>query len=205
MMSDTPEKKVRFFDRYAAQLAESGYCPHEIARIQALIKRAGVTQGMRVLEPGCGPGHITRMLAECVGESGQVCALDISSEMVNLCQALISGLSHVRVAHCAIEDYTCKESPFNLVFCFNAFPHFNNHPKALSAAFACLAPGGRLVIAHSTSREHVNHVHTSAGGPIGYDLLPVPEALAAMVEKAGFVSLEVDDGEKAFFFSALKP
>lgn len=203
-MSDTPEVKVLFFDHYAAQLAESGYCPHEIARIQALITRASVTPGMRVLEPGCGPGHITRLLAECVGENGYVCALDISSEMVNLCRAHFIGHTHVRVTQCAIEDYTCKESPFDLVFCFNAFPHFNNHPKALRAAFNCLAPGGRLVIAHSTSREHVNHVHISAGGPIEHDLLPAPEALAAMVIGAGFAPPEVDDGDQAFFLSALK-
>ena len=203
-MSDTPEEKINFFNRYAAQLAESGYCPHEIARIQALITRASVTPGMRVLEPGCGPGHITRLLAECVGEDGHVCALDISSEMVRLCQAHVSGLAQVHVTQCAVEDYYCEESPLDLVFCFNAFPHFDNHPKALRAAFACLAPGGRLVIAHSTSRKHVNHVHQDAGGAIKHDLLPAPEALTAMVTGAGFSMQEVDDGEQSFFLSALK-
>ncbi len=203
-MSDTLERKVQFFDRYAAQLAESGYCPDEISRIRALIARTAIAKEMRVLEPGCGPGHITKLLAESVGEGGHVCALDVSHEMVNICQTRTSLLPQVSVTQGAIEDYACDGSPFDLVFCFNAFPHFNNHPKALRAAFASLAIGGRLVIAHSTSREHVNHVHMSSGGPIEHDLLPAPEALAAMVIGAGFMPPEVDDGEQSFFLSALK-
>jgi ubiquinone/menaquinone biosynthesis C-methylase UbiE len=199
------EDKAGFFDRYAAQWAARGYSAQEAQQIRALISRAGASLGMRVLEPGCGPGLVTCLLAEAVGESGHVCALDISPEMVRQCRAMTEGFPQVRATKCAVEDFAGEDNSFDLVFCFNAFPHFSNHPLALRAAHNCLKPGGCIVIAHSSSRGHVNTVHAQAGGPIEHDLLPAPEVLQAMLAKAGFAPQELDDGAQSFFLRALKP
>ena len=43
-------------------------------------RRAGFTQGQTILDVGCGPGHATLDLAEIVGQSGRVVALDRSRQ-----------------------------------------------------------------------------------------------------------------------------
>ena len=46
---------------------------------QRLCKRAGITKGMRVLEIGSGAGDVALMLAELVGQEGQVVGVDVNS------------------------------------------------------------------------------------------------------------------------------
>ena len=41
-----------------------------------LLTESGIGMGMRVLEVGCGGGEVTQILAELVGPSGHVLALD---------------------------------------------------------------------------------------------------------------------------------
>ncbi len=61
--------------------------------------RAGITVGSRVMDVGAGPGFATADLAEVVGPSGQVIAVDRSARFVeaagSLCERL--GLSNVRL------------------------------------------------------------------------------------------------------------
>ena len=45
---------------------------------------AYVTDGMYVLEPGCGPGYFTLPLAEMVGPEGRVIGLDVQEKMLDI-------------------------------------------------------------------------------------------------------------------------
>lgn len=44
-----------------------------------LVAAFGIQKGMRVLEIGCGQGDTTVAIADAVGESGSVVAIDIAS------------------------------------------------------------------------------------------------------------------------------
>jgi len=154
---------------------------------------------MSVLEPGCGPGLATLMLAELVGESGRVLALDISEEMALKCRARTAHLPQVEVAHGAVEELHELTGEFDLAFCLNAFPHFCDRHAALTAIHARLQPQGRLVIAHSIPRSRVNEIHRRAGGAVAGDMLPAPEELAALLTACGFAVGEMDDGEEWFY------
>ena len=166
--------------------------------------RAGVARGMSVLEPGCGPGLVTLMLAELVGDTGRVLALDISEEMALKCRGRTAHLPQVEVAHGAVEELHPRSGEFDLAFCFNAFPHFCDRRQALTAIHARLQPHGRLVIAHSISRARVNEIHQCAGGAVAGDMLPGPEELAALLSECGFAVGEIDDGAEWFYIEAKK-
>lgn len=45
--------------------------------IKKRVKKFGITEGMTVVDYGCGPGRYTTKLADLVGEKGEVYALDI--------------------------------------------------------------------------------------------------------------------------------
>lgn len=61
---------------------------------------AGITPGMRVLEIGCGNGEVTQELAELVGPSGSVVALDRNEGGVALARARMAeqGIAQVQFA-----------------------------------------------------------------------------------------------------------
>ncbi|HTI35844.1 MAG TPA: methyltransferase domain-containing protein [Miltoncostaea sp.] len=61
--------------RYAGPLADH------------LIRLAGVAQGMRVLDVGCGPGALTAGLIAAVGETGRVAAVEPSEVFAAACRA----------------------------------------------------------------------------------------------------------------------
>jgi SAM-dependent methyltransferase len=67
------ERYDRFMGRYTRTLAP------------ALVAAAGVRDGMRVLDVGCGPGGLTDALAERVGD-GQVAAIDPAAQFVAACR-----------------------------------------------------------------------------------------------------------------------
>lgn len=63
-----------------------------------LFSEAGIGEGMRVLELGCGPGEVTEVLSELVGPSGSVLAVDRSADMLAAAEKRIRerGLDNVQ-------------------------------------------------------------------------------------------------------------
>ena len=62
-----------------------------------LLEDAGLRAGMHVLDLGCGPGDVSLLAAELVGEGGFVLGVDTNANVLELAQARAqaAGLSHV--------------------------------------------------------------------------------------------------------------
>lgn len=91
---------------YALQLSE-----HEVERYRGMAQRAmadeahlweraGIRRGAAVADVGCGPGAVTRLLAETVGQDGRVWAVDADAQAVEhaATMAAHAGLAHVTTA-----------------------------------------------------------------------------------------------------------
>jgi SAM-dependent methyltransferase len=73
---------------------------------------AGITQGMRVMELGCGGGEITEILAELVGATGTVVAIDRNRDMLALARDRMKerGIGHIQfVCADAAEDLSALD------------------------------------------------------------------------------------------------
>jgi ubiquinone/menaquinone biosynthesis C-methylase UbiE len=55
---------------------------------ERLFREAGVKEGMRVLDLGCGPGDVSFLAAEMVGASGWVIGIDQAPEAITLASYL---------------------------------------------------------------------------------------------------------------------
>ena len=56
------------------------------AATERFFRDAGIAEGMSVLELGCGPGEVTELVADLVGPSGNVLAVDRSEAMLAAAQ-----------------------------------------------------------------------------------------------------------------------
>ena len=90
----------RFVGRYSSALSA------------ALIKAVGIEPGSRVLDVGCGPGGLTKALAEVVGVDN-VAAVDPSEPFAELCREHVPG-ADVRVA--AAEKLPFADDSFDGAF-----------------------------------------------------------------------------------------
>jgi SAM-dependent methyltransferase len=93
---------------------------------------------------------------------------------------------------------------FERIVCFCCFPHFRDQQLALRSLRQALVHGGRLYVIHEEGSEAVNMRHCHIGGPVGHDLLPSGELLAAMLQASGFGSVTIEDRQDLFWAEAVK-
>lgn len=72
-----------------------------------LLRRAGIREGMRVLDVGCGPGCVSLLAARLVGTSGAVVGVDQSPQAIGLARrrASAEGLSQVAFVEGDITEF----------------------------------------------------------------------------------------------------
>ena len=82
-------------------------------------KQAGVTAGSKVLDVGAGPGYATVDLAEIVGPSGRVVAVERSGNFVEAIKnsARKGGLSNVEVHELDLMNDDLPGGPYDFAWC----------------------------------------------------------------------------------------
>ncbi|MBS0261900.1 MAG: methyltransferase domain-containing protein [Planctomycetes bacterium] len=104
-----------------------------------LVELLAPKTGERILDLGCGTGHLTAQIAE---SGASVLGLDSSSEMIGQARAANPGIRF----DVADARTFAVEKPFDAVFS-NAVLHWVKPPEqAVARIHAALRPGGRLVV-----------------------------------------------------------
>ncbi len=122
-----------------------------------LLADAGISEGMRVLDVGCGPGDVTRMAARLAGASGRVVGLDRNPSMLRLAEqrVLEANLSNVFFREGDLEGMEQGEE-FDAVVGRRVLLYQPDPVGAVRGLLRALRPGGLAVF-----QEH--------------DAAPVPE------------------------------
>ncbi|MBX9830300.1 MAG: methyltransferase domain-containing protein [Xanthobacteraceae bacterium] len=111
----------------------------------AMIDRAGIRPGMRVVDLACGAGSQSIQAAKRVGPNGRVVASDISPTMLEHVRrsADRAGLKNIETLECAAEDLKA-EACFDASICRLGLMLFPSPRKALGAVRRALKPGARF-------------------------------------------------------------
>jgi ubiquinone/menaquinone biosynthesis C-methylase UbiE len=172
------QAKATFFDaQVQAEWAAKAYGVDEMEKLERLFEITGSLAGLRLLEPGCGTGRLTAVLAERVGPLGRVVAMDISPQMVAAAYRRLDGYDNVELYQGSIEAMADRLGTFDHVICHQVFPHFTDRKAALGKLARMLEPGGLLVISHFISIAEINDVHRNAGTAVADDLMPTAETM----------------------------
>lgn len=101
---------------------------------------AGVKPGARCLEVGAGAGSVMGWLAEQVGPSGRITAVDINTRFLDTAHA------NVEVVEGDVRTLNFEPNSFDLIHARYVLVHIPESPLVLDLFWKALKPGGTLVI-----------------------------------------------------------
>ena len=125
----------------------------EAAALASTCERAGLQDGQRVLELGCGWGSLSLWMAERYPNSWVTALSNSHSQRIYIeGQALSRGLHNLRVRTCDINSFDTGER-FDRVVSVEMFEHLRNWPHAFAQVARWLRPGGRFFMHVFAHRE----------------------------------------------------
>ena len=114
---------------------------------EALLRRAGLRPGLRVVEVGCGSGNTACWVSEQVAPGGSVVAIDVSPEQIEQARLQAASRNLRNIDFQVADAYAPRlpEGTFDLAYCRLMLMHLTRPADALAAMRALVRPGGVLV------------------------------------------------------------
>lgn len=190
---------ARYFDERAdGWLAMEEHTKSPVQPAVALM--AGIHEGSRVLDLGCGLG-VMMPVYEQLGVARAV-GVDVSSRMIDIARKRWADHPEFEFI---VGDGAALQLPesFDAVVIYNAYPHFMDRIGLVESCRSLLAEGGRFVVAHGTGRDGINAHHdaVAAGVSLG---LQGPAEESAVWESAFLIDALIDTPDFYGFAGALR-
>jgi arsenite methyltransferase len=163
-----------------------GFGRDESQKPELVIQALGIEPGDRVADLGSGSGYFTFRLADAVGPSGRVYAVDVDEDMNAYVAQLARarGAANVEIVLAAPDDPHLPGGAIDLIFTANTDHHIEDRPAYFRQARRFLSPEGRIAIidyredagwfqrvfGHATSHETIEREMAEAG----YDVVARP-------------------------------
>ncbi|HYF46235.1 MAG TPA: methyltransferase domain-containing protein [Acidimicrobiales bacterium] len=174
---------------------------------RALLERAQIGPGDRVLELACGPGGTGLAAAEAMGPEGSVVLSDVAASMTAIAAARAAdrGLDNVTTAILDLEAIDQPGGSFDAVVCREGLMFAVDPDRAAAEALRVLAPNGRAALSvwgpkadNPWLAELLDGASEVLGVPMPPPGIPGPFSLAnadlaGLLEGAGFVDVAVED------------
>ena len=169
-----------------------------------VIELAEVRPGMRIIDLACGPGSLSRRLAQLAAPGGEVVGVDLAPGMIALARA--QHIKNTRFEVMDIERLTFEAGTFDAATCGHGLQFVPDLSLALREARRVLKAGGRLA-ASVPAAPVKDSVWKLLDTTIDHWLPPSPEiadqrptravvadpsAFRAAAQGAGFTAVEVE-------------
>jgi ubiquinone/menaquinone biosynthesis C-methylase UbiE len=175
--------------------------------VSHLLDAAQLTSDSRALEVGCGPGHITAMMADT---GATVTGVDLVPAMIETARALHPGIEFVQAD---AEQLPFEDDAFDAVLVNFTIHHFARPAVVCTEIRRVLKPGGRFVFAGPIEQLEFGAFvagltahHTMAvlaHGPLYLDA--TREDYENLVKDAGFASYDVAVHQLTLHLPSLEP
>jgi ubiquinone/menaquinone biosynthesis C-methylase UbiE len=130
-----------------------------------IVKEAGLKEGFHVLDYGCGPGGYVKPVADLVGESGRIYALDISPLAIQMIKKIVAK-NQMRNVETIISDCSTglPDDGVDAVLLYDVFHDLTDPNGVLEELYRVLKPDGVLSFSdHHMKEDEIMSKLTNAG------------------------------------------
>jgi len=130
----------------------------EDAMLALTCTRAGLADGLDILELGCGWGSLTLWMAEHYPQARITGVSHSHTQREHILgEARRRGLANIIIITCDMNDFSANTGAFDRVVSVEMFEHMKNWPRLLASIARWLRPGGRFfahVFTHARFAYH---------------------------------------------------
>ncbi len=157
--------------------------------VSFIFDHAGIEHGSFVADIGCHEGYLSVHLAERVGNSGQVYAVDVREDRLDVLRDNLNDrkLQNVKVIHGDYDDPKLPRNTLDVVIIMDTYHEMDDYRVILDHVYSSLKPNGKIVIveklksriigksrsiqtdAHSLGPEYVSEELRDAGFRVIYE------------------------------------
>ncbi len=125
---------------------------------QDFFKRAGIINGMTVLDVGCGGGVTTELLAELVGPTGKVIGVDPKQKAIDMAtqKAHLNNWKNIEYICADIHDFSADEVQFDAIVGRRVLVYLDDPKLAINKLIPFLKPGGIIAFQEHDSTSIIN-------------------------------------------------
>src|SRR5882672_2102395 len=135
---------LEFTNEAARQLEKTYLTGDIIAQRSETIRQLNLSSGESVLDIGCGPGYLCESMGEIVGRHGAVVGIDISTDLIALCNRRKAS-TWLSFAIGDATNVSQADASFDVVVCTQVAEYVPDVDHVLAEAFRVLKPGGRTI------------------------------------------------------------
>lgn len=120
---------------------------------ERLIHDSGITEGMRVLDIGCGNGETSELLAKAVGPEGEVVGIDINEGAIIQAREklMAEGFINCKFMNTDISVHNEELGSFDAIFGRRVLMYIKNQTGVLNNLFSLLKKNGVIALQESDS------------------------------------------------------
>ncbi len=187
------QKPISFDGETSKRVDRIYQTPEIIAQRAFTLDHLALQSGEHVLDIGCGPGLLAQDMAERVGETGRVVALDPSTDMRTITENRCGDLLWVEVVDGDANALPGDDGSFDAVVATQVYEFVPEIGEALVEAHRVLKPGGRLAVIdtdwdstvmRTSDRDRMHRIMEARRKHFVHPDLPA--RLPSLMSKAGF-------------------
>ncbi len=184
-----------FFNKVALEWDKM--CKHNDIKLREIIDLSAIRNNAKILDVGTGTGILVSYLLE--KSPLKITAIDISENMIMVAK---EKYKDDRVEFIVKDVMEFNDKGFDYIFIYSAYPHFNDKEALFKHLLDRLNDGGKIIIAHSESKEKINQIH-SKKDVVKDDVLEPAEVTTKIMSKY-FEIDKVIDNEEMYYISAFR-
>ncbi len=144
-------------------------------KINLLLSKLNISDNCNILDGGTGTGVLIPFLKD-LNPNGFIKGVDISKGMLAMASNKFKNLTNVSFNVLDIENSNL-DYKFDNIILYSMFPHLRNKTKTIKKLIDNnLKDHGKLMIAHSSSRDFINKIHRETDDIVSEDrLIPIFE------------------------------
>lgn len=153
-------------------------CFHDEEKLKKIVTLAAVKNNSLILDVGTGTGVLVKYLLAT--SPLKIVAVDYAENMIKVAKSKYKN--EARVEFKVADIFEFKQKGFDYIFMYSVYPHFKDKAKLFSHLASLLNKDGKLVIAHSESKEIINARHRGSE-VVEQDILSSAEITSSLMSR----------------------